>query len=786
MKVSVNITRQIAAVLFVFSFISQSFAQHDLRGVVYNQKTGISIGQAHIHIYELDQITISDRDGYFVFENITPGFYTLIVSHVSCDQKVETIEFTGAQEDRIQLELNEKSNLLQPVEIISWYRDSDIIPKTKMESRQIVRMPARDIAEVVRHATNVSGVKKGAVSMDPVIRGFRSSQLNIQIDNGQRIEGGCPNRMDPTFSHVDISQVEEIEIIKGPYALQYGPMLGGTVRLKTIKPRFYDRPQIHVEASKGYESNWNGNKEHINVYGGGNSLYFSLAAGRKDYGNYIDGRGEEVNASFNKHYLNGEFGGQINNQHYLFYNFNYALAENIDFPVLPMDEREDITKLQSVEYKYLGKGFVQNVDFKAYVSEVDHTMDNKQRPFSDTVVAVSKIVAEVQGARMDVKLNMGILKPEIGLDFEYTQKDGDRNKHMILQPGLPIKNEILWNQAYIRNTGLFFKLEKKYKKLKWMLALRGDLNQAGSDSIKIMHPMVGEIYYKDADSTQSIHRNFSVSFGATYRILENLKFTLAGGRSMRSPDMTERFIVLLPIGYDRFDYIGNPDLKPEINNQIDLTMDCSFDKFGRVKLNGFYSLVQNYILGERISPSLQKPLTRDVLGVKRFVNHDLVLLSGAEFQFTSAEFYHFQTGVQMSMTYGVVPEVEKYIVNDANQVTGVAMVENDALAEIPPFESNIWMQHTLENGKLQNRIWLRVVAAQKHVSQSCYEETTPAFWVFNYDVTYSVNKYAELIAGVNNVFDQAYYEHLNRNILGSTRPLYEVGRSFYVSLKLKL
>jgi outer membrane receptor protein involved in Fe transport len=41
-------------------------------------------------------------------------------------------------------------------------------------------------------------------------------------------------------------------------------------------------------------------------------------------------------------------------------------------------------------------------------------------------------------------------------------------------------------------------------------------------------------------------------------------------------------------------------------------------------------------------------------------------------------------------------------------------------------------------------------------------------------------------AGVNNIFDVSYYEHLNRRIVGSTEKLYEPGRMLFVNLNLSI
>jgi iron complex outermembrane receptor protein len=46
------------------------------------------------------------------------------------------------------------------------------------------------------------------------LRGMKAGQLNVQLDFGQKIEGGCPNRMDPASSHVDPNDLASVEILK--------------------------------------------------------------------------------------------------------------------------------------------------------------------------------------------------------------------------------------------------------------------------------------------------------------------------------------------------------------------------------------------------------------------------------------------------------------------------------------------------------------------------------------------------------------------------------------------
>jgi len=451
-----------------------------------------------------------------------------------------------------------------------------------------------------------------------------------------------------------------------------------------------------------------------------------------------------------------------------------------------MDERKDDTRLYSFEYLWKEvSGIVKSMKFKMYGSDVRHEMDNKYRPFSDTVVAVSVIDALNYGGRMETALKLGKLSLVAGLDNEKIQKDGIRTKNMIKQPGLPVIEEKLWNNAVVNNTGFFAEGKMVMKTWEFIGAARLDLNNATSDEIKINHAMQGEIYHYGTDSIGSEHTNVSFSLAISKILNHSLNLSFAIGRGVRSPDITERFIILLPIGYDKFDYLGNPKLDPEINNQADLTLKYSNEKYGLLQVNGFYSLVNDYITGKRLAPSQQKPLSKDVLGVKQFYNAGTTRFRGFEVSYASPSTFDLGVRAFASYTYGTIDEVNKYILNEQGEVVDDELLKKDALAEIPPMEASLSLFYKMFKSRLVPQFTLRAVSGQNHVSEANYEEESPGFLLSAFSVAYIMNKYIDINAGVNNVFDVAYYEHLNRNIIGSANKLYEPGRSFYLNIKFK-
>jgi iron complex outermembrane receptor protein len=782
------------AVLVFYYLIANAFSQNvtEVSGTVKDSSTGLPVEGAFISLNEIQKQTITDAQGMFRFRQVPLLEGTLTLSHVSYTSK--TISFSSSGESPVILEilLSQKITSLREVIVEDARIQGQVISnmpyvETTIVRDQIKREATRDVTDFLRNSNNINGIRKGGTQLDPVVRGLKFSQLNVQLNTGQKIEGGCPNRMDPAAAHIEIDDVESIEVIKGPYALRYGPMFGGLINIKTRSQFQPDSLHLQVNAGLGYESNWNGFKQNIEIIGGSPKFLFDISGGMKNYGNYSDGNGNLVNSSFDKYNYAAEFGFRPAENHTIRAGLDASYGRNIRFPTLPMDERKDDTRLYSIDYEGTNvSGLLSSLVAKLYLSDVYHEMDNKNRPFSDTVVAVSEINAETRGGRFEAGFDFagGVLKP--GFDVEEITKDGNRQKNMIKQPGLPQKIEKLWNNAVIQNLGFFAEYSRAIDAWEFLGALRIDRNRANSDDIDIKFPGESPSYHYDSDSTQSEYTNFSFSFGVTKWFSRSFAVSLSLGSGTRSPDVTERFIILLPIGYDRFDYLGNPKLKPETNNQIDLTLKYVDEQRGMLQLNGFYSMINNFITGIIIPPSIQKPLTKDVLGVKQFENSGQAKLRGFELGYASPQKYNWGLSVFASYTYGTIDEVEQYVMNENGEVVGNEVINNDAMTEIPPFEGTVAFHWELFRNRFVPKLSTRLVAAQNHVSEASYERSSNAFVLTNFSLTYLFNYYLNLSAGVNNLFDIAYFEHLNRNIIGSDKNLNEPGRSFYINLYFNL
>ncbi|MCB0806151.1 MAG: carboxypeptidase-like regulatory domain-containing protein, partial [Bacteroidales bacterium] len=427
--------------LFFFS-VSPAFNQSlpILSGSVKNASSGEPLPDVSVICVETGQGTTSDQAGNFAFDPGKEGPLQIKFSSIGYSAKTVEINFNKKEDtyhlhvllekaiiglDEVTIEENrEKRKIISPFPYAG-----------NIEYREkLIEHAITDVGTFLRSSQNISGIRKGGTQIDPVLRGFKFSQLNVIINSGQKIEGGCPNRMDPATAHIEPEEISSIEVLKGPYALRYGPAFGGVINLRTIHSYPTDSNFIHIHALKSYESNWQGDKDYLSVAAGYRLGFIRISGGRKNYGNYKDGNGNEIRSSFVKNYYSLQAGIRPSKNQIFTIDYGESKGRDVLFPSLPMDERKDDTRLMSADYRWENtSGFVHFVGAKMYRSDVNHEMDNKERPFSDTVVAISKIKAINTGFRIET--GMKILQGELraGVDYEFIRKNGHRDKNMILQ-----------------------------------------------------------------------------------------------------------------------------------------------------------------------------------------------------------------------------------------------------------------------------------------------------------------------------------------------------------------
>jgi iron complex outermembrane receptor protein len=235
------------------------------------------------------------------------------------------------------------------------------------------------------------------------------------------------------------------------------------------------------------------------------------------------------------------------------------------------------------------------------------------------------------------------------------------------------------------------------------------------------------------------------------------------GRAQRSGGLTERFINYFPVGLDPYELVGNPFLLPEINHQLDVTFEWVGPK-SKINIDLFASYLKDFI-SSYIDTDLNPRLPMSP-GVRRYINIEKAYKTGLEFNWSqelSAQFKH-----QMGIAYTIAQDVER----------------EEPLPEIAPLDIRYTLMGNHLKGKLQTEVSFRHVLEQSRVSKEYGETTSPSFSLVDATIGYSIYENTRLSAGVNNLLNRSYNEHLNRSVRGTNEPILAPGRNLFASLNI--
>ena len=738
-----------------------SIENETVTGTILASDSNKPIAGAHVRMLHTNEVAVTNEEGIFTL-NIaaSDSEFRLRITHIGFRPATETV--TASELDMnhsLTFLLEPVSETLSPVTVLA-HRELNS-PLQNIDPSNSALLPI-DSGAFLRNAGNASGIRKGGFGIDPVLRGLSGSRLNVRLDGLTTTAAACPNRMDPPTSHIRLSDIQSVEIHRGPHALEYGPSFGGTVNFVTHPTPDYSSFNVNGDLRSGFESNTGHKKSDMRLQGGAEKWNFLLSGGLSETENYTTGSGSSVPAGFRSYDFGVEGGYAITQNQHLTAGWSQSFIRDADFPALGMDMAIDDTYKLKAGYNW-SPGQNEKLAFlkiNGYWSLVDHEMNNHNRPAFSMMDAVALAETETYGlhAKMKGLYSSGTYTFTAGLD----QQDVTGTRFVDFKMGPRAGNSMeynLWQDAAITNIGFFGGLEHFAGEYTLTIGSRLDMNYADSNDPAPR--------FTNAD-INSDHLNFSISAGITRPISSTTTAGVYIGRGVRSPDITERFINFLTIGRDSYEYAGNPQLDPEANNQLDFVLTSDFGRFG-LETTLFGSLMTNYISAV-INPDLQ-PVGATAPGVREFQNRGDVVF----------------TGFELSANYQLP---SAWFLNVSGSYTRAEYTDdNTPVAEIPPLESKVTIGGAMLSGKLMPEVSVRKVFEQNRIDESFGETETPGFWLADAHINARLFDGVRLTGGVRNIFDEAYYEHLNRQFNpafeSAERSLLEPGRRVFLELNVQ-
>ncbi len=600
-------------------------------------------------------------------------------------------------------------------------------------------LPANDGADALKHIAGFSVIRKGGTDGDPTFRGMAGSRLPVLLDGACAL-GGCGNRMDPPTAYVFPSSFDQVTVLKGPQSVLYGPgTSAGVVLFERSAPRLleagsefkvysnlasFDRRDLSTEALVGNAS-----------------AYARFQGSWSESGDFADGDGNVSNSSYERWNTQLALGWTPNDSSGLELTLTQSDGQ-AGYADRAMDGVSFDRHAYSLRYRADQlDGSLRNIDAQVYYNYVDHVMDNfTLRDFTPSMMMPMPMVSNpdrlTYGGSLKLELDRwNAIDSTIGIDTQSNEHSVRKGMGAIAQNYTSLARD---KTANFDQVGLFGEFEYNASENgKLTLGARLDSWEATDQRARVAVGMSGTA----ANPTANARRSETLPSGFLRYERElgpkNSTLQVGIGHSERFPDYWEFFNKESATSLSAF------DTDSEKVTQLDIGTVSSWGDF-ELNVSTFLAEHQDFIL---IESNYAKPMGMMTRMATITRNIDATTWGG-EAKLSYQNDRGWYSSGSLAYTHGT---------NDTDHL---------ALAQISPLEL------TLEGGRRRNDWsfgWLaRFVADQDRVAINqgniVGQDIGPSesFAVLSIHGSYRVNEYWTLAAGIDNVLDETYAEHISR------------------------
>lgn len=591
-------------------------------------------------------------------------------------------------------------------------------------------VPASDGADYLKTVPGFAAIRNGGSNGDPVLRGMFGSRLNVLSNEGTLI-GACPARMDNPLSYIAPETFDRLTIIKGPQSVQWGPgASAGTVRFERDTPHF-DVPTLEGHASALAGSN-DRNDQTIEATAGDRIGYLRATGNRSESDDYTDGNGMVVPSRWRKWNGDAALGWTPDADTVLEVSAGTgdALARYAGRSMDGAQFRR--TSFGARLEKNNLPGAWDAISASAYDNDADHVMDNYSlrtpNPGSSMPMAMaSNVDRHTTGGRVAAQWRWADVAIVAGLDAQHS-RHRERNA-----AGRGTYATLPWTvDARTRNLGAFTELTLGAQTAsRWIGGLRIDRAQA-----KDQRASAGMMARPNPTAGRTRREDLGSGFLRHERTLAGGLTWYAGlGHASRMPDYWELFSADQgPRGaVNAFEGV-----RPERTTQLDLGLQHHRDRFD-AWLSAYAGHVADYILFDYHAGGM--------MGTTTTVRNVDARIAGGEAGLDWRPADGWRLGGTLAHAWG------------QNRT------DRTALAQMPPLDARLtasWQGQRWSAGLL-----LRAVAGQGRVAidqgNVVGRDLGPSagFATLALNAGYRASDALQVTAGVDNLFDRTYSEHLN-------------------------
>ncbi|HEJ0182258.1 TonB-dependent copper receptor [Citrobacter koseri] len=587
-------------------------------------------------------------------------------------------------------------------------------------------VPASDGSDYLKTIPGFSQIRNGGTNGDPVFRGMFGSRLRILTDNGE-MPGACPARMDAPSSYISPESFDVLTLIKGPETVLWGPgNSAGTLRFDREQPRF-DKPGIQGTASVLAASNsrWD---ENADISLGSEDGYLRLIGNKSRAGDYKDGNGDRVPSKWDK--WNGDMAlGWTPDKDTLLEMTAGKGDGEARYAGRSMDGSRFRRESLGMRFEKSGIGEVfDKLEANIYYNYANHVMDNYSLRAPGMNMSGSMGSAMEHGSAMhsmSMPMAMQLDRRTVGGRMMGTWLWSDYELRSGVDTQLSThrsKDDDRWDKdARFHDYGLF-------SELTWLATEQSKV----TGGARLDRVLVDN--FTDTGSSQRTDLLPAGFVRVEHNLAEMPVMFYAGiGYTERFPDYWELFSPTYGPG-------GSADVFDNVKTEKTTQLDIGAQYTGK-RLNGWVSAyigrVNDFILF-RYDPHHPR--------ISQVDNVNATIMGGEAgigYQLTET----WKTDASLAYSWGRNTD------------------DHQPLPQIPPLEARLGL--TWERGDWSSTGLLRLVSSQHRVAINEGNvvgkdfDSSAGFAIFSANAAYRLNKSVKLSAGVDNLFDKAYSEHLN-------------------------
>jgi len=631
-------------------------------------------------------------------------------------------------------------------------------PVTVITSDRLEELQPEKMADLFKMIPGVEVEGEGPFRGIPVIRGQSSNRVLILVD-GQRLNNG---RESTTFAGiqpalVNLSQVERVEVLRGPASVQYGSdAIGGVVNIITRQPNLKTQEfEIHGEAAFEYGSTSDSTQGRASIRGAGKGMSFHIGASIEDVGNYTaaDGAADDdrfaqyvlpddtvPNSGMKQQNVDASMSFLTGDRGVLKVRAESVRTEDVGFPGFDPETSGVDIRFPNFDRDKAGISWdsgrlwgLEDLSLSAYYQEIDkESVMNIDRGY----FAINSYTrSQIDSFGFNVQSIAGVNNHHLTFGLDYYQDDlHDTALREIT--GMEPDDSVSVPDSTQQGIGVYLddRLELGDR---WTvnLGVRGDWFDYDSKD---------DPRYPD-DPINATDSALSGNLGVIYAITEHVNLTGLIARGFRSPNMQERSYSGLATTGDTY-IAQNPNLDPESSWNYELGFKARYERHS-AGFNVFYNDLRDYIGFGYILPTDPDYADRclDIPGIEcsEFRNIEKAKIMGVEFNIE----------VLFARAWSVFGSAA-YLRGD-NETT------DEPLSSMPPWKviggvryqpSSFWVEGDVRYVGSQDRL---------PSDDPDYPDGTESFVVAGLRGGYDFDFGLGILIALENLFDELYAEPFN-------------------------